>query len=96
MFKVGDKVRLVKRGMIGWEIKDGTDYTEVGNLLYNTAYVIERVNDGGDDDINYTDPLVWDVMLENDGDCIHPDHFTLWKLTNEERVAMRMKELQNV
>lgn len=63
-FKVGDKVRYVKAGCLGWE---HLDYAQASGICIGDVREVVLVNSDGD------------VTLKGDHYCyvIHPDHFEL-------------------
>ena len=85
LFKIGDKVKFILGGTIGWEYKEG-------NFNNIDIYTISAVNSGGIA-IDYGNPEQWDIQLQNMPGFYHPDHFKRAMLTNEERIAARKKEL---
>ena len=89
-FRIGDKVILVKEGIIGWE---GSDPISVYKIKEDKQYTVMSINDG-DHDIDYEDPTQWDMKLYDVSGYFHPDHFKLYKPSNEERIAKRMEELR--
>ena len=58
-FKVGDKVRLVKRGTIGWE---DSDYTRDGDLEVGIPYTVMQVNSANN--VDYTKKKNWDINYQ--------------------------------
>ena len=84
-FKVGQKVKLVCHGILGNEGEEWTLHQKVDFTLGET-YVVYKVNPN-----NEFGPC---ISLENLRDWVfHEDHFAPFKFTNEERIAVRMKEL---
>ena len=68
-FEHGDKVKLVKRGKIGWEHKDWTIHD---GIVEDKVYTVDRcchlVNNNNNTN-NYA------YLIENATGAIHPDHF---------------------
>jgi len=77
-FNVGDRVRLVRGGVIGWE---GRSWWEVEHLKILGEYTIQDISDDGD------------VLLSNSGYWHHPDHFELVVRQKEYKVRLTQSEV---
>lgn len=67
-FKVGDKVTVTRRGCIGAETRDWTNYTEGNILLDNVEYTISKVHQDSESRVS--------IVEQRLKYGIHPDHFT--------------------
>jgi hypothetical protein len=77
-FKLGDKVRLVKGGVIDWE---GTAWWERNGLEIGGEYIIDYIDQDGD------------ISFENCTHVYHQDHFELVEKTNNYIVKLNQDEV---
>ena len=89
-----EKIRLISAGSIGWENNEEWDPTHT--LSFGKTYEVVGIRQS--QDCYPLDPGDVVDMINNEGNIrgYHVDHFRRVLMSNEERVALRKKELKGV
>ena len=91
-FKKDEKIRLISLGQVGWEVREG--WGPETTLTLNDIYTVEGIRESA----NFRDEVPLDVVdIMNDEGNIrgyHVSHFRSLLMSNEERMALRNKELE--